>query len=216
MRTSSRLIGATLAVLLGAGLGAQAYERELNSRQLREAYFLGKDTTFRLTDFLEGYVHTFPVPAYGVHIQRIVLATPFKEMVDRARRAPDGYNPLKAEESYKQQPPLLTVEVTLRLTPTYPAHTPYIMPAYGPITFRDPDFWQGFDIRLVQRGAVEPLGRHGRPLYNCGPFGGCTLAGAVVTLSFDPRKVASRSTGVSVLAPDGQRVEAQFDLGRLR
>jgi hypothetical protein len=194
----------------------QAYERQLNSRSLREAYFLGRDTGFRLDRFLKGYVHSLPVPAQGVHVGRIALATPFKEMVDRARRAPDGYNPLKAEESYKSHTPLLAVEVTLQLTPTYPAHSPNTLPAFGRITLPDPDFWQDFDIRLAQQGEVQPLARRGRPLYDCDALGGCTLTGAVVTVIFDPEKVASRPARVYVFTPDGQRVEARFDLGRLR
>lgn len=207
---------ALLALVAGTGLDALTYERQLTSRQIREAYFLGKDTTFRGEQFLKDYVRTFPVPQRGLHVGRIALATPFKAMVDRARSAPDGYNPLKAEEEYQQAPPPVTVEVTLWLTPSFPAHTPYTVPALGPVGFQDPDFWKGVEVRLEQEGEVEPLSRSGRPLYNCDVNGPCWLVGAVVTLSYDPDQVASRPTEVHVLPPDGPAAKAEFDLGRLR
>lgn len=216
MQTRGKLVGAALAVCLGAALAAQAYERELNSYDIREAFFLGKDTTFRSTNFLKDYAQTFPIPKQGVHVARIAIATPFRQVVDRAQQAPDGYNPLQAESDYRRLPSRLTVEVTLLLTPSFPAHTPYTIPAYGPIYFRDQNFWKDFDIKLVQQGEVTPVGRRGQPLYNCSPEAGCWLTGAVVTLEFDPDQVASRSTRILVQGPDGQRVEAEFDLARLR
>lgn len=203
-------------LLLGAGALAHAYERQLTSRQIREAYFLGKDTTFHSEQFLKDYVRTFPVPERGLHVGRIALATPFKAIVDRARSAPDGYNPIKAEEEYKQSPPALSVEVTVWLTPSFPAHTPYTVPALGPVGFRDPDFWKAVEVRLEQQGEVEPMARAGRPLYNCDVNGPCWLVGAVITLSFDPEEVASRPASIHVLPPDSPAVETEFDLSRLR
>jgi hypothetical protein len=203
------------AVLLTAGV-APAYERELSPRHIREAYFLGRDTTFRLENFLKSYAVTFPVPARGPHVQRIAVSTPFKEMVDRARRSPDGYNAVKAEVDYRQQPPAVSIEVTVLLTPTYPAHTPYGYPIIGPVELRHPEFWQEVQVQLFQQGEVEPLARSGRPLLSCDANGGCWLTGAVVTVSFAPEEVASRPARIIVLPPEGPPVEAEFDLDRLR
>lgn len=205
------------AALLAGALAAGAYERELTSRSLRDAWFLGKDTTFRSQDFYKDYVKTFPVPKTGVHVERIEVVTPFKEMVDRARRAPDGYNPVQAEADYKKQAPPLQVKVHLELTPTYPAHTPYTRPInVGPIYLRDPDFWREFEFHLEQAGAIEPLGVRGDPIYSSSDYGGSWLLGADVYLAYDPEKVASRPVRVIVLTPDGQRLEAEFDLSKLR
>ena len=216
MASRKKILEAVLAALLGVALTGQAYERELSPRSLREAFFLGKDTTFRSGDFFKGYVRTFPVPKQGVQVAQIEMGTPFKQIVTRARQAPDGYNPLQAESEYRRQPPRLIVEVTLWLTPTFPAHSPYTIPAFSPIYFREPSFWQAFQIHLVQGGEVAPRGVKGDPFYSCDGDGNCWLAGAVVRLEFDPDQVASRPTRISVLTPDGQRVEAEFDLGRLR
>lgn len=216
MPGSKRIAGTALAALLVAVPAGEAYERQLNARAIREAYFLGKDDSFRSERFLKDYVETFPVPKQGVHVARIELVTPFKYVVNRARKSPDGYSPLQAEEDYKSQPPRLTVKVRLSLTPTFPAHSLYTIPAYGPIIFRDPDFGRDFDIHLVQRGDIEPVARDARPIYSCGVDSGCLLVGAVLTAEFDPEQVASRPARVYVFAPDGQQVEAEFDLGRLR
>lgn len=211
-----RVGGVLAASILVVAAGAQAYERELTPRHVREAFFLGRDTTFRLESFLKDYAVTLPMPERGPHVQRIAVSTPFKEMVDRARRSPDGYNAVKAEEDYRQSPPPVTVEITLLLTPSYPAHTPYGYPIIGPVSWRDPDFWQDVQVQLIQQGELDPLFRTGHPLLSCDSGGGCWLTGAVITVAFDPEKVASRSARVVVLPPEGPPVEAEFDLGRLR
>lgn len=216
MMTRTRNYFVLAAIVFVAITGAQAYERELTPRHVREAFFLGRDTTFRLENFLKDYTVTLAVPERGPHVQRIALSTPFKEMVDRARRSPDGYNAVKAEEDYRTSPPPLSIEVTVLLTPAYPAHTPYGFPIIGSVAWRDPDFWQDVQVQLFQQGEVEPLSRSGRPILSCDSGGGCWLVGGVVTVSYDPEKVAARSAHIVVVPPEGAPVEAEFDLGRLR
>jgi len=107
--------------------------------------------------------------------------------------------------------------VTLKLTVTFPAHTPYDYPVgYGPIYFRQPTFWEDFDVHLVQRGDIMPTARTGHPIESCDFNGGCWLVGAVVTYIFDPEQVADRPATVVVLSPDGQKLEAEFELDRLK
>ncbi len=212
----THIILGIMTALLVACTALLAYDRDLRPDQLREGFYLGKNDK-RYEEFARDYVKTFPLPKEGVHIERIEVRTPYKEMVDRARRAADGYSPVTAEADYKKEPPLLIVEVTLKLTATFPAHTPYDLPVtYGPVYFRDPNFWQDFDVHLVQHGDIMPKSRTGRALESCDTFGGCTLVGAVVTYVFDPDQVADRPATVVVLSPDGQRLEAEFELDRLK
>ncbi len=217
MKNVKRRLALTgVVLLLGGAVGVWAYERELRPDLLREGWYLGRSDK-RYEEFARGYSKTFPVPKEGIHIERVEVRTPFKEMVDRARRAADGYSPVTAEAEYKEQPPPLVIEVTLKLTPSFPAHTPYTLPIYvGPIYVRDSNFWQDFDVHLVQRGDIEPRARSGRPLYSCDSFGGCWLVGAQVAYEFDVDQVASRPATVVVLSPDGQRLEAEFELDRLK
>jgi len=216
MRMRSRIVVTAMAALALA-LAAGAYERELNSRSLRDAWFLGKDTTFRSEGFYKDYVKSFPLPKTGVHVARIEIITPFKEMVDRARTAPDGYNPVQAEADYNKQAPPLVVRVRLELTASYPGHTPITLPIQlGPVYVRDADFWRGFEVRLEQAGEIEPVGVRGEPIYSSSTYGGSWLVGADIYLAYDPEKVASRAVRVIVVTPDGQEVQAEFDLGKLR
>jgi len=216
MNRSGTVAVAGVLLLLSGALVVRAYERELRPDLLREGWYLGKNDK-RYEEFKRGYVKTFPLPKEGIHIERIEVRTPFKEMVDRARRAADGYSPVTAEAEYKKQPPPLVVEVTLKLTPSFPAHTPYTLPIHiGPIYVRDANFWQDFDVHLVQRGDIEPRAATGRPLYSCDAWGGCWLIGAQVAYEFDVDQVASRPATVVVFSPDGQTLEAEFDLDRLK
>ena len=213
---STRMIPCIMTMWLLACAPLLAYDRDLRPDQLREGFYLGKNDK-RYDEFARDYVKTFPLPKEGIHIERVEVRTPYKEMVDRARRAPDGYSPVTAEADYKKEPPALIVEVTLKLTPTFPAHTPYDLPVnYGPIYLREPTFWQDFDVHLVQRGDIMPTARTGRALESCDVHGGCSLVGAVVTYVFDLEQVASRPATVVVLSPDGQRLEAEFELDRLK
>lgn len=208
-------IAALTVAVLAVALGAQGYERELGSRSIREAYFLGTNAD-RAAKFLQDYARAFPVPERGVQVERIELETPFAQVVARSQHAPDGYNPLTAEADYNHQPAAVVVEVTLELTPSFPAHTAYTIPVFSSIGFRDPDFWRDFEVHLVQQGEVEPRTVAGRPLYSCDLNGPCWLVGAVVRLEFDPEQVASRPARVVVRTPDGQQVETEFDLEQLR
>ncbi len=216
MVARNRVAVLLLAASLAAALFPQAYERQLTPRQIREAYFLGKDNSPQADDLFKNYVRAFPVPEKGMHIERIALITPFKAVADRARSQWD-YNPVQAEADYQQKGPPLSLEVTLWLTPTSPAHTPYnAYVGVGPVLFRDPDFWKQLEVKLVQGGEVEPLSRRGQPIYSCPEVGLCWVQGAVVTLTYDPDKVASRPVRVRVRPPEGAAVEAEFDLSRLR
>ncbi|MGH9862169.1 MAG: hypothetical protein ACRD35_01965 [Candidatus Acidiferrales bacterium] len=220
LRTTTAIISLSFLALGGV---ASAYERQLTPRQIREAYFAGKDNSPRSAELFKDYARTFPVPEKGMHIERIALTTPFKAVADRARTQAD-YNPVQAEADYKQQGPPLSVEVTVWLTPNFPAHTPYSFPAHtpysfpvaGPVLFRDPDFWKLLDVQVVQGGKVEPLSRTGQAVYDCPDSGPCWLRGAILTLTYDPDKIASRAVRVRVQPPEGPAVEAEFDLSRLR
>ncbi|MBI2956320.1 MAG: hypothetical protein HYY26_03290 [Acidobacteria bacterium] len=226
MAGRARVILAACAALLVVSATGQAYERELKPRDIREAYFLGKNER-RWEEFNRDYVRALPLPRQGVHIERIEISTPYRQMAERARRALDGYSPVTAEAEYKEQAPLpVFVRIRLRLTPTYPAHSPITLPLhFGPIYVRDPNFWLGFNYKVEQRGEVAPLFLQGEPFYFCGDGvgfttfalpGTCWLAGADVMLVYAPDALASAPTRILVLTPDGQRVEAEFDLDRLR
>jgi len=210
-------------ILLAAGPAALTYEKQLDSRTLRDAYFLGAGSVSSVESFSNDYERNF----LGGSVERIAIITPFKEMVDRVWKArrdtqeprtpqaggriavePQEYDPVRLEAEYKRQPPPLAVEVT-------PA------PPQGPAA-ADVNYWQKFDVRLIQENEIQPLSRRAVPIYGSrGPADRYASHGPVarrfvIRLIYNPDKVASGSTRIVVTGPDGQEVEAYFDLGRLR
>ena len=169
-RWNKILISAVAVMLVGPG--APAYERQLNSYTIRDAVFLGKSSTDKPIHFLRDYVRTFPLPDSGLHVERIEITTPFKQIVDRTRRSLDAYNPIQAEEDYRIEPERIRVTVRVWLTVTEPAHSPYTLPAFGPIYLRHPEFHQGVEIQLWQAGWVVPRARRGNPIYFCRDLAG--------------------------------------------
>ena len=219
-----------LLVAVAAWLGAApaaAYDRALTPAAIREAVFLGYSTSDKPAAFLKQYVQTFPVPPAGMYVSEIEITTPYKRIVQRARTA-FGYSPLAAEADNRRQPQLITVTVTVWLTPTVPAHTPYTRAFPGFIALRDPNFYETIEVHLKQSGHVEQRARRGQPVYLCSSTAGlggglcrigcvgCALAGAEIELDFDPDQLASRPTRILVKTEDGREVEAEFDLAKLR
>lgn len=216
MRTRKTLRVASLGALLGtAALTAVGYERELSSLQIREAVFLGHSTSPRAVEFLKDYVQTFPAPGSGVYLARAELATPYKQIVVRARTAVSGsYSPLDAQRDYQRTPRRIVLDLTfLRPLTTLP----YTAAGAGPVIGLSPlDLLAGFTYALAQqRREVRAHIQRIDGIYNCSPFG-CTLVGARVRLGIELADVASAPLALEVAAPDGSLLHATFDLTRLR
>lgn len=196
---------------------AWAYELPVRDSSLREAYFLGRRRDEKTAAFLSRYVRRLPLPKTGPHVAEIELRTPYAQVVLRARNAPDGYSSQQAARDYRARPQALLLRVLLYLTPTYPAHSPMQGVPMETVELRPETFWREFSFGLYQEEKeVRPRKVAGRPLYGGNGFGVPGLAGAEVDLEFDAADVASTPARVVVLTPDGQRVEAEFDLERLR
>ncbi len=158
-----------------------------------------------------------PLPKTGPHVAEIELRTPYEQAVLRAAQAPGNYSTQDAEQDYAARPDLIVVRVRINLTPTYPA---YLAEGKGKLRERPEDFWREFSIQLAQGERITPKSVAGRPLYTSGyrtpcPVG-CALDGAEVLLEFDASRIRSEPVKIEVLTPDGQTVEAEFDLRDLR
>jgi len=175
---------------------AAAYEHPLSSHSIREAYFLGRGDDQKRAAFLAQYVKRLPVPKSGPHLAEIQIRTPYQQVVLRAYQVSVGYSAQQAEQDYRAKPDVILVRVHISLTPTYQPWSP--------------GFWRDFSMRFFQEKEVSPKKVSGRPVFDEG------LIGATVELEFDAADVASAPLRVEVLTPDGQRVDAEFDLGRLR
>lgn len=198
---------------------ALAYEKPLDSRSIREAYFLGQRNDESTRKFLAPYIRRFPIPPKGPHISEIELLTPYAQVVKISQRKSVGYSAQQAEQEHSERGDTIAVRVLILFTNTYSL----ILDSPGPdsrkgLSFRSPDFWRDFKFRLMQEDEVISADYiTGEPQYLPDPYWGTTsLSGAAVYLQYDARKIRASRTQVQVLTPDGQRVAAEFDLGPLR
>ena len=206
------------AVLLLAGvavaLPAFAYRYPLSFEEIRNAYFLGRGDDAKRAEFFDNYARDPAAPKTGPYIDSILLETPYALVVERAAAA-GNYNAPQAEEEFLNKPAVARLYVNVELTDTYGWQLPS---PPGTVRYRPDDFWRDFTVRLSQHNKViKPLSVAGQPIYS---FGDATvgngLTGAKVWLEYDAEKIDNDRAKVTVLTPDGQTIEADFDLTKLK
>ncbi len=219
MPTGSKFRVAAVVIGLVVAQAVAAYKHPLDSHSIREAYFLGRRHDDKTAAFMGQYLKRPPLPKSGPHVAEIEIRTPYEQVVLRAAQAPGSYSAQQAEKDYAAQSNLILVRVRINLTPTYPAHVTNSR-SKGPPQERPPDFWRDFKIRVLQGETVTPNKNTGRPLYTTGLSGPYLAAGALegaeVQLEFDTGQIASSPVRIEVFTPDGQTVEAEFDLRDLK
>lgn len=219
--STRRKLPAAAAVLVLLGVQpAPAYEHPLDTHSIREAYFLGNRKDEKATKFLAHYAKQLPLPKKGPHVAEIELLTPYAQVVLRAYKTPGSYSAQGAEQDYAAHPDLIRVRVRINLTPTYPGYTTDSSVGKGAARERSPDFWRDFRIELTQGKTIAPKKVSGTPVYASAfhalpPLAG-PLQGAEVWLEYDTSKIDSAPVRIEVSTPDGQTVEAEFDLKDLR
>lgn len=226
-RAMARPTASLVAALLLFSPLNWAHEVPLESRSVRDAYFLGQRNNEDTNAFLEMYTRHFAMPPQGPYISEIRLLTPYAQVVDISRHKTVGYSAQQAEAEDKARGDSLVVGVRIDFTPTYnevrnvkPAKDDGSQPN---IAERPMDFWKDFRFLLTQNGQLTPFRNiSGEPQYGLAevlPNGTSlpgTLVGAYVNLDYDARAVPSRKTQVEVVTPDGQHVVAVFHLAALR
>jgi hypothetical protein len=202
--------------ILGIALPVVAYEYPLSSTSIRDAYFLGKHNDERTAVFLARYWQSLPKPKTGPHVALIGLETPFTQIVDYTRGASNDRLP-DALEKFEDKPSAFRVYVDIYLTASY---WPIPQSKLPLLYVWVPDFWNDFKVRLRQDKEIPAQVVRGGPLYSYGGEGEyegpAGVIGARVALEYDAEKIDSEPTTVEVIAPDGQQVEATFDLTSLR
>jgi hypothetical protein len=220
-RTALRTSAGFLASVCLISQALLAYDAPLESRSVREAYFLGQRNDEKLGKFLESYQKHLPLPEKGPYISEIELLTPYAQVVDVSRQRTMGYSAQQAEEDYKKRGDIIQLRVRIELTPTY-GEVESSPPtkdsgAKRGVALRPEDFWKDFQFRLSQGGeTIEPLDIYGEPIFNSSRGGSGGLAGAQVWVEYDARDVGSSETVVEVVTPDGVKIAAKFDLDKLR
>jgi hypothetical protein len=142
------------------------------------------------------------------------VVTPFAFIVERTGRSLPNILAPDAQQKFYGKPLAFRVRVRIDLTPTYGWQ---VRSADGGVRLRNANFWQKFKVQLIQRKAVQPVAERGEPDYSFATEGSSSvLTGADIEMEYDPADVRSAPATVVVQAPDGQQVQATFNLANLR
>ena len=221
MLTSSRYRAARSLALASLFICQPSFaiQTPLSETAVREAYFLGQHHDQSLTDFFAKYAKNLPAPATGPDIAVIRLLTPFAQAVSLSANHTGNYSAQQAEQEHDPNSETVLIEVDIYLTDSYGPLLP--APNNGSsfpsgLTLRPSDFWHDFDVSVTSEShTVLPKGASGQPIYSCSE-GGCTLVGATITLTFMAAKFPTDSITVNVAPPEGEEVNADFDLPSFR
>jgi hypothetical protein len=187
-----------VALIAVASLTCSGYEQHLDSEAIREAYFLGQRKDDVTAQFLARYVQSFPVPKSGPHIGRIEILTPYSQIVLGSQAGTIQGSVMDAEREYSSHPATFLVHVWIYSTPTF-------MP--GP---KWDEFWQELAVHVEQEKLLNPQNTRYVRHSSRGP------GGTELELQFDATQIASAPITIDVSSPDGQHVEAKFDLSKLK
>lgn len=201
LRGRFRFAARVVFLLALASLASSAYQQRLDSEAIREAFFLGQRRDEATDHFLTSYRHYFPIPKTGPYISLVQILTPYAQVVLGSKEGTIGPTAMDAESEFRAHPSLLLVRVRVFSTPTY----------YSASQLKE--LWQKLSITVVQGQTLEPE----KTSYISRPSaGGRGPGGTDVELSFDTKNVASAPITIDVSLPDGQHVEAKFDLSKLK
>jgi hypothetical protein len=207
-------------------LSCAAYDTQLSTAAIHEAYVLGQRNDKSTGDFLAPYLSQITEPQNDVHIAQIELLTPYARIVDLTRqKTTAGYSEAQATEDYKRAGSTVKVNVVLMLPAAYPkaaqtAKAPTPPPATGQekSDIRPENFWQNFQFNLKQNGKTIPSRTiSNQPIHSTATNDApAVLDGENVWLEYDVKDVASELTTVEVVTPLGKVIQANFDLKKLR
>jgi hypothetical protein len=198
-----------LAVLLA--VPASAFDYPLSSTAIRNACLRGTEPNSGTPDFLAAYTKNFPAQD-GAYISSIAVVTPYLQVFRRATQGL-GYSSQDAVKEFLGKPMTLNVEVTIQgLSSGGP-----LMTGQG-LAEQIPEIWHDYKITLSQeKRSIQPTNTTATALasnYTASPTG-VAIVGVVIVLQYDPAGVESEPTRIRVVAPDGTKTTAKFDLSRL-
>lgn len=203
IRGRFRFAARVVFLLALVSLASSAYQQRLDSESIREAYSLGRRNDQTTGVFLSQYVRTFSDPGKWPHVGRIELLTPYSQIVFAAKDDLANASVYDAVQKYTSgdMPVLLRIQALWSALSTLPTE--------------DKDVWGQFTISATQGHPLTFEKRKWLPYYvSRGDMPGFDYI--EMELQFDAKDVASAPITIDVSSPDGQRVEAKFDLSKLK
>lgn len=213
-------------LLLFSSDRAGAYERQLTTALLHDAYILGQRNDQTTAAFLAPYLKQL-TDEHGTspRIAEIQVLTPFAQVVDLSRRYTSGYSEEQAIHEYEQRGNTVVVRIVLMLPAAFPkpdseaSPTGEIQaPSNANSDIKPENFWQNFRFETKQNG--KPIPTHSirnKPIYSTPTKDTpAALDGATVWLEYDAKDLAPVETIVQVQTPEGKTIGSTFDLSKLR
>jgi len=197
-----------------------AFQTPLSDTAVREAYFLGQRHDESVSAFFAKYAKSLPEPAFGPDIAAIRFLTPYAQVVSLSGNHVGNYSAQQAEKDHQADSETVIVSVDVYFTESY---GPYLNPPADsrsgpPIggTLRSSDFWRDFEVTVISDShPLSPQDISGQPIFNCSDAG-CALNGATISLIFAAKNFPSDTVTVNVIPPEGDEVNADFDLSLVR
>lgn len=201
----SKCLAFCLALCLCAPLIAQPYYARLDSETIREAFEFGRHNDEPVGIFLSKYVRTFPTPSKGPYIGWIEVRTPYAQVVYAAKDDLQNDTEFDAVQKFNQAN--LPVIVIVRV------YWPPINVLSSNSDRRS--MWARFPVTVSQG---RPLEASKRDLTTFHPIqrGRPGFEYTDMQLEFTAAKISSETLTVVASSPDGQHVEAKFDLSKLK
>lgn len=191
--------------LCAPAIFAQSFLRHLDSETIREAYQFGRHNDESVGILLSKYVRTFPTPPKGAYIGRIEVRTPYAQVVYAAKDDLQNDTEIDAVQKFDQAK--LPVIVIVRVY--WPATN---------VVYSDKDFedmWKRFPVVVSQGDPLAPQKKQLIP-YHPSVRGTEGIDYTDMQLEFSAAKMSSEMLTTSASSPDGQHVEAKFDLSKLK
>lgn len=214
---------AIVAAMMLLGQPVFAFQSPLSDESVREAYFLGQRHDGSMEGLIEKSTRRFPLPKNGPYVSSIMFLTPFLGAAQLSGSHIGNYSAQQAELDHRvAAKEIVKITVEIQLTESYgqfivPANADSRSSSGSSLIPRPPDFWKDFRVEIFNgEQALSTFDYHGSPDYSCGDYGSCVLTGATLTFEFPADAFSDDAASVSVDPPEGDRVTADFDLGRLR
>lgn len=206
---ASRITVALLCLCVASPRASRAFVFPLQEIDVRDAYFLGRTTdSEKLIHFFDGYTCHFRIPEKGPDVDEIQFHTPYELVVEKAWDRWTSYTEQDAQQDYSARPDRVLVSIRIYRTLTYPSLSIHPASSLGPSEVS----WAGFHFRVVQGHTIQARNFSTNLLHHRSTG----LGGAELILEFRASEFVPGTATVEVTTPDGQHVEAKFDLSKLK
>ena len=186
------------AVLLALALAipACAYDVPLSENSIRNAYFLGTRMGGLHPDFIVQYARSVPDLKQGDCTSKVRIETPFLQVAEHAREAPN-YSAQDAVKEFYGKSLVFRMYLDICYEPNAPPNA--------------------IKFKITQnKKQLVPLSSESTTYAQATDFGYLPPNGEQIVLEFASEKIESAALTVLIDTPDGQHAETGFDLEKLR